>query len=141
MDYISFSFYVKYKYIYSKKVARNFWAHFFGRPYRSNGINIHLDAGLIVVVVPRKLNVTCSIHTRSGRKIKSTHAGIQPFFSKNLKQINNGVIISQRLIWLVSSLVGFKKKKVMERKTFYDEIYEYITWSVQKFEDDDISDQ
>ena len=87
-----------YIYIYSKKVARTFWTHFFGHPYRSNSTKIHLDAGLIVVVAPRKLNVACSIYTRSGRKIKSTHAGIQPFFRKNLKQINNGVIISQRLI-------------------------------------------
>ena len=66
--------------IYSKNVARTFWAHFFGRPYHSNGTKIHLDAGLIVVVAPRKLNITCSIYTRSGRKIKSTHAGIQPLF-------------------------------------------------------------
>ena len=29
----------------------------------------------------------------------------------------------------------------MERKTFDDEIYEHITWSVQELEDDDISEQ
>ena len=84
--------------IYSKKVARTFWTHFFGHPYRSNSTKIHLNAGLFVVVAPRKLNVACSIYTRLGRKIESTHAGIQPFFPKNLNQINNGVIISQRLI-------------------------------------------
>ena len=42
---------------------------------------------------------------------------------------------------MVSSLVEFKKKKVIERKIFYDEIYEDIIRSIQKFEDDDISER
>ena len=42
---------------------------------------------------------------------------------------------------MVSSLVEFKKKKVMERKNFYDEIYEDIICSIQKFEDEYISER
>ena len=42
---------------------------------------------------------------------------------------------------MVSSLVEFKKKKVIERKIFYDEIYEDIIRSIQKFEDNDISER
>ena len=43
-------------------------------------------------------NVACSIYARAGRKMKSTGVGVQLFFSKNPKQRNNGVIISERLI-------------------------------------------
>ena len=89
---------MKYIYIYRKKVTRTFWAHFFEHPYLSNDIKIHLDARLIMVVAPRKLNVAYSIYARSGRKMKSAHVGVQIFFSKKLKQIKNGVIISERLI-------------------------------------------
>ena len=37
-------------------------------------------------------------------------------------------------------LVKFKKKKVMERKIFYDEIYKDIIHSIKKFGDDGISE-
>ena len=73
--------------------------------------------------------------------MKNTRLGVQPFFSKNQKQKSNRVITSERLIELVSSLVELKKRKVMERKIFYDEIYEDIIRSIQKFEDDDISER
>ena len=39
-----------------------------------------------------------SIYARAGRKMKSARVGVQPFFLKNPKQKNNGVIISERLI-------------------------------------------
>ena len=35
-----------------------------------------------MVVAPRKLNVAYSIYARSGRKMKSTHVGVQFFFSE-----------------------------------------------------------
>ena len=38
-------------------------------------------------------------------------------------------------------LVKFKKKEVIERKIFYDEIYEDKIRSIQKFEDEDISER
>ena len=68
--------------------------------------------------------------------MKSTHVEVKPFFSKKLKQKTNGVIISEKLIQLVSSLVEFKKKKVMDRKKIYDENYEDIIRSIQEYEDD-----
>ena len=43
VDYISFSFYVKYIW---KKCDKNFFGCIFWAPYRSNGIKIHLDAAL-----------------------------------------------------------------------------------------------
>ena len=58
-------------------------------------------------------NVACGIYARASRKMKNMRVGIQPLFSKSPKQKSNGVIISERLIQLVSSLVRFKKKKVM----------------------------
>ena len=74
--------------------------------------------------------------------MKSTRVGVKRFFfffeepEANKQPSNN--------LWkahLISSLVGFKKKKVMERKKFDDEICEDIIWSLQEFEDDDISEQ
>ena len=42
--------------IYMEKVLQElFWAHFFGRPYRSNGTKIHLDAALLAVFSARFL--------------------------------------------------------------------------------------
>ena len=61
-------------------------------------------------------NVARSIYARAGRKIKNARRITTFFFLKNSKQKNNGIIISERVIQLVSSLVGFKKKKVMDRK-------------------------
>ena len=42
---------------------------------------------------------------------------------------------------MVSSLVEFKKRKDIEKKKFCDEIYKDIILSIQKFEDDDISER
>ena len=42
---------------------------------------------------------------------------------------------------MFSLLVKFKKKEVIERKIFYDEIYEDKIRSIQKFEDEDISER
>ena len=42
---------------------------------------------------------------------------------------------------MVSSLVEFKKKKDIEKKIFCDEIYKDIILSIQKFEDDNISER
>ena len=104
------------------------------------------DLSLLVLTLHRgghlvNENVECSLYARTGRKVKNTRLGVQPFFSKNQKQKSNRVITSERLIELVSSLVELKKRKVMERKIFYDEIYEDIIRSIQTFEDDDISER
>ena len=61
-------------------------------------------------------------------------------FSKNPNRKSNRVIIPKRLIQLVSSSVGIKKKKANERKEFYHKIYENMIRSIQEFEDDNISE-
>ena len=42
---------------------------------------------------------------------------------------------------MFSLLVKFKKKEVIERKISYDEIYEDKIRSIQKFEDEDVSER
>ena len=47
--------------IYKAKVLQQlFWAYFFGRPYRSNGIKIHLDAALLCIAFPLFSLFICS---------------------------------------------------------------------------------
>ena len=44
VDYISFRFYMKY-------IWKKYYKNFFGRPYRSNGTKIHMDAALSTVSI------------------------------------------------------------------------------------------
>ena len=43
-----------------KVLHKLFWAHFFGRPHRSNGTKIHLDAALYMVFILKTADIMLS---------------------------------------------------------------------------------